>query len=73
MTTFEKLAIKIEKDTGLVLTNFVRTYAGNNQRSQGAFVWTAWGKSELYGSGEPATELLKKDKLEVIGYSSEIA
>lgn len=69
MTVFEKLAIKIEKDLGYKLINFERSYAGIHERSRGAFVWTAnrSPSSGTVGSTTSATELLKKDKLEIVG------
>lgn len=66
MTTFEKLAVKIEKDLGLKITNLKRTYAGLHQRSSGAFVWTAEcvESKEDIGSTITASDLLKRDKIE---------
>jgi|TARA_R110000851_G_scaffold281736_1_gene435217 hypothetical protein len=66
MKTFEKLAVKIEKDLGIKLTNIKRTYAGLHQKSSGAFVWTAEcveSKDDI-GSTVTASELLKRDKIE---------
>ena len=67
MTTFEKLQIKIKKDTGLELENFKRTYHGCLQKSSG-FSWVANLKNSniQVGSMVTATELLKKDKIEII-------
>jgi hypothetical protein len=66
MTTFEKLAVKIEEDLGLKITNLKRTYAGLHQRSSGAFVWTAEcvESKEDIGSTITASDLLKRDKIE---------
>lgn len=61
MTTFERLAIRIEKDCGLKLTDFRRTYVVYWQKSNGAYVWTARVKDSTkeIGSCETATDLLK--------------
>lgn len=66
MTVFEKLKIKIQDDTGLECENFKRTRAGVRMKSSGAPVWTAnvVGSVLEVGSGEPATELLRRAKLE---------
>lgn len=67
MKTFEKLAVRIEKDTGLKLDRFRRTYAGYWQRKAGAWRWFAFevgSKGNDIGSMYSATELLKsKNKL----------
>jgi hypothetical protein len=72
MTVFEKLAIKIEEDLGYQVENFERTYAGIHERSRGAFTWTCKRKVSgvIIGSTSTATELLKQDKLVLIGGSS---
>jgi len=63
MKTFERLAKRIEKDCGIKLEQFSRTYAGYWQRSNGAWVWDAYVDGcENIGSGESATELLKSKK-----------
>jgi hypothetical protein len=61
MTTFEKLAIRIERDCGIQLVNFRRTYVGFWQKGNGAYVWTANYKDSVHevGSCETATDLLK--------------
>jgi hypothetical protein len=70
MTTFEKLRVKIKKDTDLDLFNFERCYVGYWQRSTGAFSWRAklrfedGGTSSYdYGSSYSASALLKEKKL----------
>ena len=69
MTTFDKLSIKIENDLGIRTENFYRTYAGIHEKSRGTFVWSANKVpfSGTIGSSYTATELLKKDKLEIVG------
>jgi hypothetical protein len=64
MTTFEKLAIRIEKDCGIKLHEFRRTYAGYWQRCNGAWIWDAYVVDgiENIGSGWSATDLLKSKK-----------
>jgi len=65
MTTFEKLAKRIKKDTGIELVNFRRTYAGHWQKSNGNWVWGAYDKDNFandIGSTYTATELLKSKK-----------
>lgn len=76
-TLRERLAKKIEKDTGIACDpeTFRRTYAGYWQRSLGAFVWTMQikGDFEELGSTYPASECVKSkykltlscDKLEI--------
>lgn len=63
-TLGEQLAKKIEKDTGLVCDpeTFRRTYAGYWQKSNGAYVWAMriMGSPFEIGSGDPATECVKK-------------
>jgi len=66
---FERLRLRIQKDLGLELTNFRRTYAGRHMKSSGAFVWTAQDiKSNCtYGSGENATNLVNRsEKLGIV-------
>ena len=69
MTTFEKLAIKIEEDLDIKVKNLKRSYAGIHEKGRGAFVWSADTNPFIgtVGSTLSATELLKKDKLEIIG------
>lgn len=65
MKTFEKLAKRIERDTGLKLIKFRRTYAGFHQRSAGNWVWAAYdadNEANDIGSTETATELLRSKK-----------
>ena len=65
MTTFERLAKRIEKDTGYKLIKFRRTYAGHWQKSGGNWVWGAYdaeNEANDIGSCETATELLKSKK-----------
>lgn len=68
ITYFQKrLQQKIEKETGFKVreNSFIRTYAGKNQKSAGAFLWFfmldcpsgAW-----IGSCFTATECLRKDR-----------
>lgn len=59
---FEQLKKRIEKDLGLKLVNFRRTYAGKHQKGSGAFVWTATDlkRNHIYGSGETATTLVNR-------------
>lgn len=62
MTTFEKLQKRIEKDCGIALIKFRRTYAGHWQKSNGNWIWGAYDKdneSHDIGSIYTATELLK--------------
>lgn len=69
MKIFDKLKVRIEKELGLNLINFQRTYAGKHERFAGAFLWMAEevDSALIYGSCETATNLLKKcEKLEVI-------
>lgn len=72
MTTFERLAKRIKKDTGIELINFRRTYAGHWQKSNGNWIWGAQD-AENYandiGSCYSATELLKSKK-KLILYSA---
>ena len=80
MKTFEKLAKRIYKDTGVKLINFRRTYAGKNAKSAGGWSWTAIdaeNKANDVGSIDTATELLKSKKpliYKILGwpYSNEI-
>jgi len=69
LTTFDRLAIKINEDTGYQLEGFRRLYHGIHQRSSGAFVWTAKIKDGVieFGSTVSATELLKQPKIGLIG------
>ena len=62
MTTFERLAKRINKDIGYELVDFKRTYAGIHMRGSGAFVWTATIKDSNaeISSTVTATELLKR-------------
>lgn len=41
MKTFEKLKIRIQKDIGIELTNFERTYIGYYGRANGQWKWRA--------------------------------
>ena len=68
MTIFERLAIKIEKDTGYKLVDFKRTYASIHQRGSGAFTWIATCPISkfTFGSGTPASDLLKQDKVGIL-------
>jgi len=65
MKTFDKLAVKIERDLDIKLTDFRRTYAGIHQRGSGAFVWVARleGSNEEIGSTITASELLTREKI----------
>lgn len=69
MGTFDKLAIKIQDDLGLIVdrTSLKRTYAGINMRSAGAFLWKCKllnNPSVVVGSCERATDLVNsKNKL----------
>lgn len=80
MTTFEKLAKRIEKDTGIKLVRFRRTYAGHWQKANGNWIWGAYNAendAHEIGSCYSATELLKSKKPLVscragIPYSDEI-
>lgn len=65
MTVFERLQKRIEKDTGVKLINFRRTYAGHWQKSQGGWIWGAYNaenSADDIGSCYSATELLKSKK-----------
>ena len=65
MTTFEKLQKRIEKDTGIKLIKFRRTYAGHWQKSNGNWIWGAYNsenEADDIGSCYTATELLKSKK-----------
>jgi len=65
MTTFERLAKRIEKDTGVKLHRFRRTYAGHWQKSNGNWVWGAYeidNEANDVGSCYSATDLLKSKK-----------
>lgn len=71
MTTFDRLKLKILKDTGIELTSFKRTYAGIHQRASGAFVWTATMQGRLCcGSTISASELLTQERIEMVEASS---
>lgn len=70
MTTFEKLKLKIKKDTGLNLTAFKRKYPSIHQRGSGAFVWVASLGNEACGSTVSATELLMQEKISIVEVSS---
>jgi hypothetical protein len=67
MSTFEKLRLKILKDTGYDLINFKKTYAGQNQLQSWAWTWTADFRSGIFniGSSFTAKELLSRDKIEI--------
>ena len=67
MTTFDKLAARIESDTGLKLTGFRRTYAGYFSLAAGAWKWAAYkeGGGDI-GSQYTAGELLKSKKKLII-------
>lgn len=60
----ENLARKIESDTGIICNpdTFARTYAGRNQKANGAIVWEMVSKNgaRIIGSSWPATECVKK-------------
>ena len=63
--TFKKLISKIESDLGLTVTQIRRCYHGRNQLGSGAFSWVGLvGKIEIR-STYTATELLKREKLEI--------
>ncbi|MCK5019629.1 MAG: hypothetical protein KAS32_21400 [Candidatus Peribacteraceae bacterium] len=49
--------------------DFKRTYAGKWMKGSGAYVWTANHEEGCFpvGGTDTATELLKRDKLEVSG------
>lgn len=66
MTTFEKLAKKIEADTGLKVENLQRTYASRNQLEGWAWSWSGNIKNAFIrvGSWMSATDLLKEETLE---------
>jgi hypothetical protein len=70
MSTFALLAKKILKDTGLVLTDLKRKYPSIHQRGSGAFVWVAMSGVEDCGSTLSATELLARNKIEIMEQSS---
>lgn len=76
MTVFERLQKRIEKDLGIRLVNFRRTYAGYWQKVRGGWVWGASYADSGHdiGSIYRATDLLKSKKLNKIGfpYSDEI-
>lgn len=71
----ERLAKKIEQDTGLKCdpNTFVRTYAGRWQREEGAWCWTMRLTESSYeiGSSDPASECVKQ-KYKLIESQSEI-
>lgn len=64
-TLAERLADKIEKETGLLCEpkTFRRTYAGHWQKAAGAFVWTIMvaGSNKEIGSRDTATICVKKN------------
>lgn len=71
MKTFEKLAERIEKDTGLKLHKFRRTYAGFHQRSNGNWSWGAYeinNECNDIGSQYSASKLLKSKKPLLVNY-----
>lgn len=84
-TTFEKLSDKIYKDTGFLISDFVRSYYKN--RDAGEFSWFAkiveypqWfiekhsmkpSAYEVIGSSMNATNCLKQSKLSI--FVSELA
>tara|TARA_B100000809_G_scaffold266043_1_gene327047 strand:- start:2673 stop:2909 length:237 start_codon:yes stop_codon:yes gene_type:complete len=70
MTTFEKLKLKVKKDTSLNLTDFKRKYPSINQRGSGAFVWVAILGNETCGSTITATQLLLQEKISIVEESS---
>lgn len=80
MTTFEKLQKRIQKDIGITLVNFRRTYAGHYQKSAGNWLWSAYDVESTahdVGSCYSATELLKSKKPLILNrlgfpYSDEI-
>lgn len=65
MKTFDKLALKIKKDTGLEVINLKRRYVGIHMKASGAFCWAGQikGSRVEVGGATPATELLKAEKL----------
>lgn len=60
----DRLAKKIEKDTGLICDpeTFRRTYAGRWQKANGAYVWAIKIKGTPFeiGSGDSATDCVNK-------------
>ena len=71
----ERLAKKIEQDTGLKCdpNTFARTYAGRWQREEDAWCWTMRLAESLFeiGSSDPASECVKQ-KYKLIVSQSEI-
>lgn len=72
MTTFEKLAKRIEKELNIEVdtSSLHRTYANYWLRAAGAFVWegNVLGYSTLkIGSCESATTLLKAKTIGIVG------
>ncbi len=73
----ERLAKKIERDTGLVCdpSTFTRSYAGYWQKSSGAWLWSMQVKDIPHeiGSCDPASECVKsKYHLELLNSGDEI-
>ena len=65
MKVSEKLKIRLQKELGITATDFKRTYAGCNQREEGAWRWTARAGRYDVGSAYPMTYLVKCKKLEI--------
>jgi hypothetical protein len=74
MKTFDKLAIKIEKEFGFKLTNFKRLYPGYWQRSNGAWVWCAYFINSILevGSIYPATKIIKAKELSKLSINNDV-
>lgn len=66
MTVFNRLKKRIRDEIGYDIADIQRTYAGQNLKSAGAFVWFGWvviNGERTYkriGSSWPASELIKK-------------
>ena len=60
----ERLSQKIRRELGLecIPETFQRTYAGKNQKAQGAFVWVIQDdRGHQIGSIYPASDCIKKN------------
>ena len=65
MKVSEKLKTRLEKDFGIIATDFKRTYAGYNQREEGAWRWAARAGRYDIGSSYPMDYIVKCKKLEI--------
>ena len=74
MTTFGKLSLRLLTEHDIIASNFMRTYAGRNQKNEGCWVWCAkLGKGPYsIGSVYPASALVRAKKLAIIPFDKDL-